>query len=130
MNFSTEDVEEHDQERISTIIDEIYSLKDAWKKAKREELSETIFEGKKEKNLLVALLQKKVNYNYGLSVEQQLPYVIPYSGSNKPSEKSSFADYWFSLGLSVKFYLEQEFQDFPNWVNSRQKEQMFRFFSI
>ena len=124
LNFNTHHIEKHDDKRIARIIKKFYEAKDLWIKAKDGHVDEKKFNSGTEFELAKACLEKKINYNYGFSSTQKEPFVIPYSGSNNPSDNSTFADFWFSLGLTVKFYLEEKFTDFPKWIDERQREQL------
>ena len=33
-------------------------------------------------------------------------------------------DFWVSLALTVKYYLEENFESFPNWMDDEIKEQL------
>ena len=51
----------------------------------------------KQKELIKVCLAKRINYHYGPALKQLVPYVVPYVAAKQPSEKSTFADFWFSL---------------------------------
>ena len=61
--------------------------------------------------ILPFCLQRSVRQHYGLSMEDALQHLpIPYSASNTPTEKSSFANRWTLVNFACIMYIQGHFQ--------------------
>ena len=113
-----------------TIIQEFYTLKSTWKNIRNNQsYDETILNEKLTKNELIkSCHEKTLNFHYGPALQRPVPYVVPYVAAKKPSERSTFSDFWFSLALTVKYYLEEDFDAFTNWMDDKIKEQLHKMY--
>ena len=133
LNFNTHHLEKHEDVRISQIIQEFFSLKKEWEQANQSQ-SVKKFKFKEIKDfkgseLIKICMEKELNFHYGLAPLRNLPSVVPFEAANTPSERSTFADFWLSLALSVKYYLEESFEDAPSWINPKEKTQLIGIFA-